>query len=122
MAERLRGRVAVVTGGRRGIGRAIVDRFVEDGATVVDASRSAGAGAGDRVVPIATDVSQPGEVRRLVAETMRRLGGIDVLVNNAALELEGTIEETEAEEWDEVMRVNLRGPVPLREVRAARAS
>ena len=110
MAERLEGRVAIVTGGGRGIGRAIVDRFVRDGATVVDASRSAGALAGDRVVPIATDVSEPDAVRRLVDETTHRLGGIDVLVNNAALELEGTIEETDPEEWDALMRVNLRGP------------
>jgi NAD(P)-dependent dehydrogenase (short-subunit alcohol dehydrogenase family) len=61
-------------------------------------------------VPIATDVAEPDAVRRLVDETTRRLGGIDVLVNNAALELEGTIEETDPEEWDTVMRVNLRGP------------
>jgi NAD(P)-dependent dehydrogenase (short-subunit alcohol dehydrogenase family) len=110
MAEPLRGKVAIVTGGSRGIGRAIVDRFVRDGATVVDASRAPAAERRDRVVPIVTDVAEPGEVRRLVDDATRRLGGIDVLVNNAALELEGTIEETDPEEWDRLMRVNLRGP------------
>lgn len=109
MTERLQDKVAVVTGGSRGIGRAIVERFVRDGATVVDASRSPATG-GERVVPIATDVAEPDDVRRLMEETVRRLGGIDVLVNNAALELEGTIEEVDVEAWDRVMRINLRGP------------
>jgi NAD(P)-dependent dehydrogenase (short-subunit alcohol dehydrogenase family) len=110
MTEALRGKVAIVTGGSRGIGRAIVERFVRDGASVVDASRSPAEDAGDRVLPIATDVAEPGDVERLIEEATRRLGGIDVLVNNAALELEGTIEETDADEWDRLMRVNLRGP------------
>jgi NAD(P)-dependent dehydrogenase (short-subunit alcohol dehydrogenase family) len=110
MTEALRGKVAIVTGGSRGIGRAIVDRFLRDGASVVDASRSPAAATSDRVLPIVTDVSEQDDVKRLVDEATRRLGGIDVLVNNAALELEGTIEETDADEWDRLMRVNLRGP------------
>ena len=110
MGDALRGKVAIVTGGSRGIGRAIVDRFARDGAMVVDASRTPASDAGERVVPISTDVAEPEDVRRLVSETTRRFGGIDVLVNNAALELEGTIEETEPDAWDRVMRVNLRGP------------
>jgi NAD(P)-dependent dehydrogenase (short-subunit alcohol dehydrogenase family) len=110
MTEALSGKVAIVTGGSRGIGRAIVDRFARDGATVVDASRSPAAHSSDRVLPIVTDVAEPDTVRRLVEAATRRLGGIDVLVNNAALELEGTIEDTEPDAWDRLMRVNLRGP------------
>jgi meso-butanediol dehydrogenase/(S,S)-butanediol dehydrogenase/diacetyl reductase len=108
MTEPLDGKVAIVTGGSRGIGRAIVERLARDGASVVDASRSPQ--GGDRVLPIPTDVGEEADVQRLVDETTRRLGGIDVLVNNAALELEGTIEETGADDWDRLMRINLRGP------------
>jgi NAD(P)-dependent dehydrogenase (short-subunit alcohol dehydrogenase family) len=109
-AGRLAGKVAVVTGASRGIGLAIARRFADEGAAVVNGSRSDAAVADERIDFLATDVSSADEVRRLIAAAAERHGGIDVLVNNAALELEGTIETIEPEQWDRVMAVNLRGP------------
>lgn len=107
----LEGKVAVVTGGSRGIGRAIARRFLADGACVVTGSRTRPSDEdGERLVWIPTDVSVPEQARRLVDAAVERHGRLDVLVNNAALEHEATVEETEPEDWDRVMAVNLRGP------------
>jgi NAD(P)-dependent dehydrogenase (short-subunit alcohol dehydrogenase family) len=91
----LDGKVAVVTGSTRGIGRAIAERFAEHGATVVVSSRKADACAevataicaahgADRAIPIAASISKKDDLQRLIDETHRRLGRIDVLVCNAA--------------------------------------
>ena len=107
----LEGKVAVVTRGSRGIGRAIVRRFLADGACVVSGSRTRPPDEdGEQLAWIPTDVSVPEQARRLVDAAVERHGRLDVLVNNAALEHEATVEETEPEDWDRVMAVNLRGP------------
>ena len=108
---RLEGKVSVVTGASRGIGRAIALRFAAEGATVVTASRTSPP-ASDREVTDWTqaDVSDPAQARDLLDGAAARHGRLDVLVNNAAVEHEGTIEETDPEDWDHVMAVNLRGP------------
>jgi len=99
----------IVTGGSRGIGRATVQRFASEGAAVVNASRTAPAEdfRDARVTHIAVDVSRPADVTRLVAATIDAHGRLDVLVNNASIEREGTVEETSLEQWLEVIASNL---------------
>lgn len=115
----LEGRVALVTGGGRGIGRAISLLLARVGAKValnyrnneeaasatVDSIRSAGGTA----VALAADVSQPEEAARLVAETEARLGPLDVLVVNHGIWLRAPIDVMTPEQWDEMLRINLGG-------------
>jgi len=109
---KLDGRVAIVTGGAQGIGKAIVDKLAEEGATVVvadvngDGAQQAApeSGFGMRV-----DVSQEAEVNRMVDETMSRFGKLDVLVNNAAIVPFTAWDDVSFEEWRRIMSVNLDG-------------
>jgi NAD(P)-dependent dehydrogenase (short-subunit alcohol dehydrogenase family) len=119
---RLDGRVAIVTGGAKGIGRHYVQALAAEGARLMIADIADGKEVADiiardhganSVASTVTDVSDEGAVKALVAKTMERFGKIDVLVNNAALfavlqETECT--EIDAADWDRVMAVNLRGP------------
>jgi 3-oxoacyl-[acyl-carrier protein] reductase len=113
---RLDGRRAVVTGSARGIGRAIATAFAGEGATVavvdvdVDGGRRVAAGLpGALAVP--TDLREPAEIERMVRTVIAELGGVDVLVNNAAIGWVGTIDQLTLEVWREQMQVNLTAPV-----------
>jgi NAD(P)-dependent dehydrogenase (short-subunit alcohol dehydrogenase family) len=120
----LTGRVAVVTGGSRGIGRAIVQILAEAGAGVVIASRKAaaceavaeevGASTGRAAVGIACHVGHWDECEALIARTLERFGRIDVLVNNAGMSppYESLVAVSE-ELWDKTVAVNLKGPFRL---------
>jgi NAD(P)-dependent dehydrogenase (short-subunit alcohol dehydrogenase family) len=100
-------KVALVTGASRGIGAAIADRFAQEGVRVVGVSRTPF--ESDRGIECApADVSSPAEVEQLVQNVVQRHGRLDVVVNNAAIEHEGTVVETSPEDWDHVMAVNLR--------------
>jgi NAD(P)-dependent dehydrogenase (short-subunit alcohol dehydrogenase family) len=119
---RLAGRVAIVTGGAKGIGRHYAHALADEGARVVIADIADGTEIAaeisahhgvNSVMSVHTDVSDEASVKRLIAQTMERFGKIDVLVNNAALFAplaEQKVTEIDAETWDKVMAVNLRGP------------
>lgn len=115
----LKEKVAIVTGGGRGIGRAIARRFAAEGAAVVIAARTAAqlestakeieAGKG-RVAWIAADVSSEKDAARIVKTAREKFGRVDILVNNAGIYGPvKPIEEITVEEWDSVIAVQLRG-------------
>jgi NAD(P)-dependent dehydrogenase (short-subunit alcohol dehydrogenase family) len=107
-------RVALITGTSRGIGTALATAFAADGCAVVGCGRSAGPAVDVAGVDYRRcDVSDPAAIRHLVAGTVAAHGRLDVLVNNAAIEIEGTVEETTVEQWDEVLAVNVRAPALL---------
>jgi meso-butanediol dehydrogenase/(S,S)-butanediol dehydrogenase/diacetyl reductase len=106
----LKDKVAIVTGGSRGIGRAIVDRFLSEGASVVATGRSAPEAMPKRpdFAFAKADASRAADVDAVVKEAVDRFGGLDVLVNNAGVQIEKTIEQTSEEEWDRILDVNLK--------------
>lgn len=123
--------MAVVIGAARGIGAAIAERFIEEGARVVigDTEREAGAatvarlGAGARFLE--TDISRPEHAEALVRAAEEAFGGLDILVQNAGIYPWTLIEDITPAEWDAVLAVNLRGTflaarAALRPMRAGR--
>lgn len=116
--QRLKDKIAIVTGSSSGIGKAIALRFAQEGATVVVAARrlrkceeTVGQieAAGGRAVALQTDVAVESEVEELIAETVRRYRRVDILVNNAGVFGGRRIADTSTHEFDEVMRTNVRG-------------
>jgi NAD(P)-dependent dehydrogenase (short-subunit alcohol dehydrogenase family) len=120
---RLAGKVAVVTGGAQGIGRAAVELFVREGARVAvadikdasEAVEAANSGRADAVVRAGgeavfrrTDVTEEDDFAGLLEETARRWGGIDVVFNNAGIALARPIAETSLSDFERVMAVNVR--------------
>ena len=113
----LKGRTAVVTGGAQGFGKAITARFVASGAKVAIWDRDTAlaektaAALGDSVAVIPCDVTDPAAVAQARDATVKALGRIDILINNAGIAgANAKVWETDVEEWRKVMRVNLDGP------------
>ena len=108
MGGRLEGKRAIVTGASRGIGKAIAESFVLEGAKVVaTARRSLTTRDSDSVIWVPGDVSCATHVSAVVKTARERLGGIDILVNNAAMQIEKTIIETSEDEWNSIFSVNV---------------
>lgn len=118
MGRRFEGKVVIVTGAARGMGKATAAAFALEGARVVindlrQEAASAAAGemqtAGGQATAIAADISRPEEAQRLIDETVRTYGTVDVLVNNAGILSRTPFDEITVDEWDQVMAVNVRG-------------
>jgi len=115
---KLKNRVAIVTGGARGIGEAIALTFLREGARVaiIDSDRERleilKKEAGQKhkeVMSIPCDITKSSEVNGMVDQVRRGFGRIDILVNNAGIIRRGTIETVSEEDWDRVIEVNLKG-------------
>jgi 3-oxoacyl-[acyl-carrier protein] reductase len=117
----LSGRVAIVTGASRGIGRAIARRLAAQGAHVVAAARGDNArpvaeeitAEGGRADAVALDVTDAGAAGAMVAATLERLGRIDILVNNAGITRDQLMLRMKREDWDAVLATNLTGAFAL---------
>jgi 2-hydroxycyclohexanecarboxyl-CoA dehydrogenase len=102
-------RVALVTGGSRGIGRAIAEALVRDGCTVAVGDIREVEAVGEDGVAVALDVTDSGSVARAVEDVTAALGPIDVLVNNAGWDEFRPFLETDEEFWDRVIEINFKG-------------
>lgn len=104
--RRFDSKVALVTGGRSGIGQAIARRLRDEGATVFTAQR----GADEEFEAISTDFSAPDGPGAVIAEVIVRAGKLDVLVNNAGMLQEATVEAMSLDDWQRNLAVNLTAP------------
>jgi len=119
MGGRLKGKVSIITGAARGIGRATALLFAEEGSKVAivdildegkETERYINMRVGeDRAIFIKTDITKEEDVKRMVEKVVERFGKINILVNNAAILRLGTILDTDLETWREVIKVNLEG-------------
>lgn len=117
--DRLKDKVAIITGGGRGIGKGIALRFAEEGARVVisqrdaeslDATRAEIEASGGVATGIVCDVADPAAVDALVSETVERYGGLDILVNNAGIAWQhGSFLDLTLDDWNTYISINLTG-------------
>ncbi|HKZ50789.1 MAG TPA: SDR family NAD(P)-dependent oxidoreductase, partial [Dehalococcoidia bacterium] len=116
---RLEGKTAIVTGGGGEIGRAIALGLAREGARVAIADINLAAAAetareieagGGQALALSCDVSDAGQVERMVSEVVGHFGGVDILINGAGIQFRAPVAEASEEHWDQTMAVNLKGP------------
>jgi len=114
----LAGQTALITGGSKGIGKAICLALAKEGANVVIAARNESEikgtidklkAMGSKALAIRTDVRSEEDVRRLISMTIDKCGRLDILINNAGVAYKKRLEETTLEEYDKIMDTNLKG-------------
>jgi len=115
----LKGRTALVTGGSKGLGKAIADGFASAGASIVLVSRhgdeAASAAAeiaadhGVRTLGIEADITDQEQIASMVASTTKSFGGLDILVNSAGINTRGAIDDISLEQFEELMQINVTG-------------
>lgn len=113
----LKGKVAIITGGARGIGEAISKKFAREGArlVIVDVNKEIGKTAeiirssGVQVLSLMADISRSEPVKKIMKKTLENFGSVDILVNNAGVLYQAPLTEIKEKEWDKVMEVNLKG-------------
>lgn len=119
MSDRLRGKVAIITGGGSGIGRGLAIALAQEGAAAVVCGRRKQKldetveeiwSQGGAALAVQADISVEADAARVVQNVMDTYRRIDILINNAGISSGGSAHETGAETWDRVMAVNLRGP------------
>jgi len=116
--QRFEGKTVVVTGGNKGIGYAIAQRFAEEGAKVAlasieeqvtEAAETMRVSTGATVLPVICDVAKSADVKRLYQQVDKELGGVDVSVQNAGIITIARVEDLTEAEWDSTMEVNTKG-------------
>ncbi|AZO48975.1 MAG: glucose 1-dehydrogenase [Mesorhizobium sp.] len=115
MADRLAGKIAIITGGGRGIGAGITQRFVEAGAKVAIVQRNSPPETmlNEGVIYVKADLSNSRDIAAAVETVVERFGGLDILVNNAGIMFEKTVDEMTEADWDQMMDINLKAPFLL---------
>jgi NAD(P)-dependent dehydrogenase (short-subunit alcohol dehydrogenase family) len=122
MRKRLSGKIAIVTGASRGIGRAISIALAKEGATVVLAARAISKlhqtaenvrKAGGKAEIVVTELTQEKSIKNLIRVTAGKFGRLDILVNNAGVTHSAKLEETATEDWERCFQVNTRAPFIL---------
>ncbi|MHC4156034.1 MAG: SDR family NAD(P)-dependent oxidoreductase [Planctomycetota bacterium] len=122
MGKRLNGKVSIVTGASRGVGRAICVTLAKEGSAVVLAARAADklretaeqvTAAGAIAEIVVTDLSKEDSITHLVEATRQRFGRLDILVNNAGVTHSAALEETTTADWDRLFMINTRAPFIL---------
>jgi len=128
-APSLHGQVALITGGSRGLGAAIAQVLGESGMRVLladidlDRAKDRAALLGERdieAVPLSLDVSDPRQCEEVIAAAVRDFGRLDVLVNNAAVDVTAPLTELAVEDWQRVLNTNLSGPLLMTKYASAR--